>query len=117
MTVSHCLLFAMRRLAAVPADKRDDVIATLPEACPHSNCTTGMGCRAYVDSVAGSAVEQRRRICEARHHIRQGCNIPEKVNQLMKTVAGLRGQAAAELLRDDMRAEWKTRSTWLRGGK
>ncbi|MGE4408333.1 DUF7696 family protein [Pseudomonas sp.] len=117
MTVSNCLLFAMRRLAAVPADKRDDVIATLPETCPHSNCTTGMGCRAYVDSVAGSAVEQKRRICEARHHIRRGCNTPEKVTQLMKTVAGLRGQAAAELLRDEMRAQWKTRSAWLRGGR
>lgn len=48
MSLSHCLGQATTALGGVPREKWKAYIDTLPEQCPHSNCTTGMGCRAYV---------------------------------------------------------------------
>lgn len=113
MTISRCLGTALMRLSKLPAEDRDAVIERLPEQCPGSDCTTGTGCRAYVASVAGSAVERRRRECEARHYLRCGYTTDSKVNQLTETVALRRGRQAADQLRADMRAQWRTRATWL----
>ena len=113
MTISRCRGAALARLSKLALEDRDAEIQQLPERCPATDCTTGTGCRAYVASVAGSAVEQRRRECEARHYLRQGYTTDSKVNQLTEIVAARRGRHAADQLRADMRAQWRTRATWL----
>jgi hypothetical protein len=57
--------------------------------------------------------ELQRRVSEARARIREGYTTPEKVDELMHRVAAKRGQHAAEQLRDDMRAQWRSRGEWL----
>lgn len=57
--------------------------------------------------------EQQRRVMEARARLREGYTTRAKVDELMLAVAKRRGQAAADQLREDMRAQWLTRSEWL----
>jgi hypothetical protein len=57
--------------------------------------------------------ELQRRVMEARARLREGYTTREKVDELMRRVASKRGQAAADQLREDMRAQWKTRSEWM----
>ncbi|TAA45663.1 DUF7696 family protein [Pseudoxanthomonas winnipegensis] len=113
MSASWCLSNALTLMSKLPESEREAFIAALPEACPRAGCTTGLGCRAYVASVAGSAVELRRRMCEARHYLRQGCTSGPRVQQLVETITARRGQAAAEQLRDDMRVQWARRREWM----
>lgn len=113
MTISHCLGAALRRLSKMPRAEHDAEIAKLPDTCSHNDCTTGMGCRAYVASMAGSEFEKKRRECEARDWLRRGYTSNAKVNDLMERIASKRGRAAADELRQDMREQWKRRSEWL----
>jgi hypothetical protein len=57
--------------------------------------------------------ELQRRVMEARARLREGYTTREKVDELMRRVASKRGRAAADQLREDMRAQWKTRSEWM----
>lgn len=114
--ISCCLSRAMARTADMTAEAREAEINRLPEQCPQpGTCTTGMGCRAYVASVIGNEAVRRREVCEARSYIRRGIATPSKVNQLIDDITKRRGAVAAERLRADMRAEWKTRSEWWHG--
>lgn len=113
MSASWCLSNALTQLGKLPESERDAYIATLPEACPHTGCTTGMGCRVYVASVAGVAVERHRRMCEARHYLRLGYTTGPKVHQLIEAISARRGPVAADQLRDDMRTEWARRREWM----
>lgn len=54
-----------------------------------------------------AAVEQHRRECEARNWLRRGYTSPEQVEALMQRIAKLRGQAAADELREEMRRQWR----------
>ncbi len=111
MTVSYCLGAALQRLSRIPCTQHDAEIAQLPETCSHADCTTGMGCRAYIASML--AQELRRRECEARGWLRRGYTRKVKVEALMEKIAAQRGQAAAEALRQDMREQWARRVEWL----
>lgn len=101
----------------MPRAEHDAEIAKLPETCSHADCTTGMGCRAYVMSMAGSEFEKKRRECEARDWLRRGYTSKGKVDQLIESIASKRGRAAAEELRQDMREQWSRRSQWLGAGQ
>jgi hypothetical protein len=57
--------------------------------------------------------EQQRRVMEARARLREGYTTRAKVDELCRRVAAKRGQAAADQLREDMRAQWKTRAEWM----
>jgi len=59
------------------------------------------------------ATEEHRRACEARHWIRQGCNSGRWVDELIARIAGKRGPAAAEILREEMRRQWVCRREWM----
>lgn len=59
--------------------------------------------------------ELQRRVLEARARLREGFTTAAKVDGLMRKVAAKRGQAAADQLREDMRAQWRTRREWLDG--
>lgn len=59
--------------------------------------------------------ELQRRVLEARARLREGFTTSAKVDELMRKVAAKRGQAAADQLREDMRAQWRTRREWLDG--
>lgn len=96
----------MRRLSRLPAHERDAQIARLPAACPHADCTTGAGCRDYVAALLGSAVEQRRREGEARQCLRVTGGSLAEVDELIKRVTSMRGEAAANQLRAEMRTQW-----------
>lgn len=48
MCVSRCLGPALTALGAMPRADWRGYINALPEACPHSDCTQGQGCRAFV---------------------------------------------------------------------
>jgi hypothetical protein len=113
LSASWCLSNALTLMSKLPESERDALIAALPEDCPRAGCTTGLGCRGYVASVAGSAVQLHRRMCEARHYLRQGYTSGPKVHQLVESITVRRGQAAAEQLRDDMRIEWARRREWM----
>nr|WP_308007328.1 hypothetical protein [Xanthomonas albilineans] len=113
MSISCCLGNALAKLPRLPESERDAFIATLPACCMGNGCTTGMGCRDYVASVLGSAADQRRRMCEARHYLRRGYTTGIKVKRLIDAIALRRGQAAAEQLRAEMRAQWARRREWL----
>ena len=63
----------------------------------------------------GRQSDVRRREAEARYWLKQGYITEAKVNELMPRVAAKRGRAAADQLRDDMRAQWKIRTTWWEG--
>lgn len=47
MSVSHCMGQALA-IAETPRPQWRDAIEALPEACPHADCTGGVGCRARV---------------------------------------------------------------------
>jgi hypothetical protein len=53
------------------------------------------------------AVEQFRLECEARDWLRRGYDSPSSVDDLMQRIAKLRGQEAADLLREEMRRQWR----------
>lgn len=59
--------------------------------------------------------EQQRRVMEARARLREGYTTRAKVDELCRQVAAKRGQAAADQLREDMRAQWRTRGEWMKG--
>lgn len=47
MSVSRCMHHALA-IAAQPDSGWGDAIARLPEACPHGDCSGGVGCRERV---------------------------------------------------------------------
>jgi hypothetical protein len=57
--------------------------------------------------------EWQRRVMEARARLREGYTTRAKVDELMRQVAARREKAAADQLRQDMRAQWQTRSDWM----
>lgn len=57
--------------------------------------------------------EHQRRVLEARARLREGYTTRARVDDLCRRVAAKRGQAAADQLREDMRAQWHTRQQWL----
>lgn len=59
--------------------------------------------------------EEQRRVMEARARLREGYTTRAKVDELCRRVAAKRGQAAADQLREDMRAQWRTRAEWMSG--
>lgn len=59
--------------------------------------------------------EEYRRQCEARSWLQHGYINAAKVDALMATIADRRGQQAADELREEMRIQWKTRTTWWEG--
>lgn len=59
------------------------------------------------------ALEDHRRVCEARFWIRQGHTDAAAVDALMERIAKRRGQSAADALRAEMRAQWRDRAGWL----
>lgn len=58
-------------------------------------------------------MEAYRRLCEARHWLRQGYTSWGKVRELRGRIAEKRGEEAAELLVQDMREQWKCRRQWM----
>ncbi len=57
--------------------------------------------------------ELQRRVTEARAWLRDGYTTRQRVDTLMQTIVKHRGQAAADLLREDMREQWRIRSAWM----
>lgn len=57
--------------------------------------------------------ELQRRVMEARARLREDYTTRAKVDELCRRVAVRRGQAAADQLREDMRAQWRTRNEWM----
>lgn len=57
--------------------------------------------------------EEWRRICEARHYLRQGYTTAEQVHELRQRIAAKRGAAAADELIEEMRRQWRTRAEWM----
>lgn len=53
------------------------------------------------------AVERYRMECEARDWLAKGYTEPGRVDALMERIARLRGQAAADALREEMRRQWR----------
>lgn len=60
------------------------------------------------------ALEDHRRVCEARFWIRQGHTDAAAVDALMERIAKRRGAEAAVALRAEMRAQWRDRAAWLK---
>jgi hypothetical protein len=56
------------------------------------------------------AQEPHRRACEARYYLSQGVITGQQVDALCARIAAKRGQAAADRLRQDMRAAWRDRA-------
>lgn len=48
MSVSRCLGPAHRALASLPRAQWGEYLRSLPERCPHADCTAQPGCREYV---------------------------------------------------------------------
>lgn len=109
--ISHCLGDAMRRLVKIPAELRATEVEQLPATCSHADCTTGMGCRAYIATML--AQETHRHECEARGWLRRGYTTRPKVAELVRVIAEKRSQEAADALRDEMRRQWHRRGEWL----
>jgi len=57
--------------------------------------------------------EEWRRVCEARHYLREGYTTAEMVCGLRKRIAEKRGAAAAEEVIEEMRRQWRTRAEWM----
>ena len=57
--------------------------------------------------LGGKVSDEWRRECEARFWVRKTKGDPAAVNALLKRIADKRGQAAADLLRQDMREAWR----------
>jgi hypothetical protein len=58
-------------------------------------------------------LELQRRATEARAWLRDGYTTAEKVDELMARIAKIRGQRAADTLRQDMREQWRCRHAWM----
>ncbi|WP_228729791.1 DUF7696 family protein [Xanthomonas euvesicatoria] len=65
--------------------------------------------------IDGAKVEGFRRACEARHWLRQGYTDAAKVQELRLRIATQRGYAAADLLVEEMREQWRHRRKWIEG--
>ncbi|MEA9754169.1 hypothetical protein VDG64_03845 [Xanthomonas campestris pv. raphani] len=65
--------------------------------------------------IEGANMEGFRRACEARHWLRQGYVDAAKVRELRLRIAAQRGYAAADLLVDAMREQWRRRREWIGG--
>ncbi|MCC5070784.1 DUF7696 family protein [Xanthomonas campestris] len=63
--------------------------------------------------IDGANVEGFRRACEARHWLRQGYTAAAKVQELRLRIAAQRGYAAADLLVEEMREQWRHRREWI----
>lgn len=63
--------------------------------------------------MTGAEQEQWRRATEARAWLRDGYTSRRKVDELMVLIVSKRGQAAADVLREDMREQWRHRDEWL----
>lgn len=66
MSLSHCLGDATRELGDRPLDQWGKYIDSLPEACPHTNCTPGTGCHACVREYARMQWRIRRELDRRR---------------------------------------------------
>ena len=64
--------------------------------------------------IDGAKVEGFRRACEARHWLRQGYTDAAKVQELRLRIASQRGYAAADLLVEEMREQWRHRREWAK---
>ncbi|MGX8285178.1 DUF7696 family protein [Xanthomonas oryzae] len=62
--------------------------------------------------IDGANMEGFRRACEARHRLRQGYKDAAKVQELRLRIAAERGYAAADLLVEEMREQWRRRREW-----
>ncbi|CAD7382895.1 DUF7696 family protein [Xanthomonas arboricola] len=65
--------------------------------------------------IEGANMEGFRRACEARHWLRQGYVDAAKVRELRLRIAARRGYAAADLLVEAMREQWRRRREWIGG--
>ncbi|WP_386136736.1 DUF7696 family protein [Xanthomonas arboricola] len=65
--------------------------------------------------IDGANMERFRRACEARHWLRQGHTDAAKVRELRLRLAAQRGYAAADLLVEEMREQWRRRREWIQG--
>ncbi|QDS20800.1 DUF7696 family protein [Xanthomonas citri] len=65
--------------------------------------------------IEGANMEGFRRACEARHWLRQGYVDAAKVRELRLRIAAPRGYAAADLLVEAMREQWRRRREWIGG--
>ncbi|MCC4635297.1 MULTISPECIES: DUF7696 family protein [Xanthomonas] len=65
--------------------------------------------------IDGANMEGFRRVCEARHWLRQGYTDAAKVRELRLRIAAQRGYAAADLLVEEMREQWRRRREWIGG--
>ncbi|NIJ79659.1 DUF7696 family protein [Xanthomonas cannabis] len=65
--------------------------------------------------IEGANMEGFRRACETRHWLRQGYVDAAKVRELRLRIAALRGYAAADLLVEEMREQWRCRREWIGG--
>ncbi|AKC81135.1 hypothetical protein XB05_22105 [Xanthomonas arboricola] len=63
--------------------------------------------------IEGANMEGFRRACEARHWLRQGYVDAAKVRELRLRIAAQRGYAAADLLVEAMREQWRRRREWI----
>ena len=52
-------------------------------------------------------VAKHRLECEARDWLRRGYESSERVEELMRRIGKIRGQAAADALREEMRRQWR----------
>jgi hypothetical protein len=62
-----------------------------------------------------TSTDAHRRACEARRWLRDGYITEPKVDELMERISKHRGAAAARALREEMRTQWKIRTTWWEG--
>ncbi|AKO20302.1 DUF7696 family protein [Xanthomonas oryzae] len=62
--------------------------------------------------IDGANMEGFRRACEARHWLRQGYTDAAKGQELRLRIAAERGYAAADLLVEEMREQWRRRREW-----
>ncbi|MEA9490438.1 DUF7696 family protein [Xanthomonas campestris] len=62
--------------------------------------------------IDSASSEGLRRACEARHWLRQGYVDAIKVGELRLRIAAQRGYAAADLLVEEMRMQWRRRREW-----
>ena len=54
--------------------------------------------------------EAWRRECEARAWLKRTGGEPQKIRELLKRIEQKRGKKAADLLRQDMREQWRVRA-------
>ncbi|MBB5865703.1 hypothetical protein [Xanthomonas sp. 3058] len=65
--------------------------------------------------IDGTNMEAFRRACEARHWLLLGYVNAAKVRELRLRIAAQRGYAAADLLVEEMREQWRHRREWIEG--